>query len=80
MDILFLVICVVCLLYFGYHFILAWFYPKRVLEIYKRTKRKDKEIFTFLPSKIIDALFFFDNPKVSIWWSRIGTTLALLIT
>jgi hypothetical protein len=79
MDNIFIIVCSACLLYFGYHFIIAWFKPKRVLEIYKRTKRKGKSIFRFLPPEFFDAIFGFNNPIKQIWWYRIGTTFAVLI-
>jgi hypothetical protein len=72
-------LCIVMLIYSGYLVLIAWFFPKHVIEIYKRTKKKDKKLLPFIPHQFLDLMFFNDNYLFSIWIYRVGITIVFFL-
>lgn len=79
MDYLKLVLIISVVVYGGYQFVIAWFFSDRVIELYKRTKNKDRKYFPFIPKSLLNLIYFNDNKKITIWFFRIGVTLFLVL-
>ena len=79
MDFFKLIFIICALVYGGYHFVIAWFFSDRVIELYKRTKNKDSKYFPFIPKSFLNLINFNDNKKFTIWFFRIGVSLFLIL-
>lgn len=70
-----LFLSVIALLSGIYIFSKAWFFPGSMVSMYKRSKKRMKSIFPFVSNKFIDLLYFKDNQRITIGWSRVMATL-----
>ncbi|MEA5077812.1 MAG: hypothetical protein VB013_04505 [Anaerolineaceae bacterium] len=66
-------------LYILWYFVISWFFPNKVMDLYTKAKKKDKEIFPFLPDAFLDFIFLGGNKILSIWMARIGSSIAIVI-
>jgi len=70
MNILGLLISSIVLFYFLYFSFIVWLKPKQYMKNIHERKAKLKLKFPFIPNWFIGFIFFYERPKLSIWWSR----------
>jgi hypothetical protein len=60
----------------GYY---VWSNPKKYLEYIHQRREKFRSQFSFLPNRLLNYIYFYEQPQLSIWWARIGTIIFILI-
>lgn len=63
-----------------YVFCKAWFFPSSMISMHKKSKERTRRVFSFFPNKFVDFLYFKDNQKITIIWSRIMALFFLILT
>lgn len=75
-----LVWLIICSLIMLYLFVIFWFFPKKTMYIYKKAKDKDSKYLPFIPKKFLDLIFLNNNEPITIWYSRIMSTIGLVLS
>ncbi len=59
---------------------IVWLNPQRHKESIRKTRNDFKNKFPFLPDWFLDFAFFNFKGNFSVWWGRIFTFIALIIS
>jgi len=65
--------------YFLYYSFILWMKPEQVLKDIHERRKELKARFPFIPDWFVGFIFFYEKPKLSIWWARALMTIAVLI-
>lgn len=63
--------------YLLYIFSISFLNPKKTMRLYKCTKERDKKIISILPNKLLNFMFFNNDQKATIWFTRIMAIVGL---
>jgi threonine/homoserine/homoserine lactone efflux protein len=67
------------LLYLLYLAFIVWLKPRQYMEHIHERRARLKSQIPFLPGWLIGFIFFYEQPQFSVWWARIGVSIAVLI-
>jgi hypothetical protein len=69
---------------FMHYFILAWLFPKRIIEIQIRLMQRYQKWFPFIPNWILDLILLTKHEKMYLWFFRViatlGATMVVIIS
>jgi hypothetical protein len=67
------------LLYCLYIAFIVWLKPKKYMEDIHERRARLKTQAPFIPDWLIGFAFFYEQPKLTIWWARLLILIAVLI-
>jgi hypothetical protein len=62
--------------YFSY---IVWVKPKKYMDHLHERRMRLKSKLPWVPDWFIGYIFFYEQPRVSIWWARFGLLIAVFI-
>lgn len=60
-----------------YVFVRTWLFPSSIIKLYRSSKKRTEIVCPFIPARFIAPFYFNGNPKITIWWARVFSTLFL---
>jgi hypothetical protein len=67
------------LIYFSYLGFIVWIKPRHFLKNVHERRMRLKSQYPFLPNWFVGFIFLYEQPRLSVWWARIGIIIATLI-
>ncbi len=58
----------------------VWFRPKRYMKYLHERKVRFKSRFYFLPDWLIDYIFYYEKPRLAVWWARSVILFVILVS
>lgn len=71
---------IIFFIYILYILIITFINKEKVVKLYKRAKKRDAQVFPFLPNKLLNYILFNDSSILAVWFTRIMAIIGLSLS